>query len=132
VTKFSRLFIYLLFYFHNTSRKNTGTNLALWLTYKNAKLDKKASVGLPNKPVRGRPAAPGAKQNGHDDDKGKGPTMEAEAEAVGSGDQQVKQGSVVLAFRLESPADLEDGHYTLGVIDPTTPDERTRHATFPF
>jgi hypothetical protein len=36
-----------------------------------------------------------------------------------------EKGNTVLAFRLKRPEDLEEGYYTLGVVDPTAPDERT-------
>ncbi len=95
----------------------TGNHLALWLIYQNVELDKKTSVGLPagRGGGKGKAAAAAkasaAKENG--------------TAAAGSAAAEKAEGSTVLAFRLKRPEDLEEGYYTLGVVDPSAPDERT-------
>lgn len=94
----------------------TGNHLALWLIYQNVELDKKTSLGLPVGRAGGKKAAVAAKASAS---AGK----ENGTAAAGSAAAEKAEGSTVLAFRLKRPEDLEEGYYTLGVVDPSAPDE---------
>lgn len=103
-----------------------GTNLAGWLIYRNVEIDKNASIGLPQEIKRG--GRSGGRVTRNTPDKAK--EEHKNQMEISTGESEVKRNRLLLAFKLSSPEDLEDGYYTLGLIDPDAPDQRMDDCSF--